>query len=722
MDDKDSLMPEYSAKWWMKEIKTVEDYFRRMWWGDAEVAIERYLDIRGKGVSADSGSDDTRKRKYNIFWANVQIIKSALYATPPKPAIKRQHDDAKDDVARTAALILERIINFELDKDQSDMHAAFDAATEGLLLPGLGQAWLRYESFIGKKKVLGPNGQPVEVEVLEDERVSTDTVNWRDFLYSISRTWDEVWWVGRRIWKKKKAFVARFGEEKYKKIKDQAESVSPDKNGFLEKGFLQGRVEVFEIWCEATNKIYWVNRHLEECLDEKDDFAKLDKFWPCPKPLLATHTANYLYPVPDYRMVLDQYEELDTLNDRISILTRALRVVGVFDGTQAELKQMLSGGEFNMIPVQDWAQYAEKGGMKNIVDWFPVDVIAKVLTELSEQRIAVINQIYELTSISDIMRGASNPRDTLGAQKLKAQYSSVRLQLRQQDVGKFVRGCIQLKCELICKHWSPETIKRVSQIEMTNSAELADEAIELLKNYRETQYRIEVGEETLSLADYNAERELRVEYITAVGQFMSQAGQILEAYPMALPYILKMVAWVTSAFRGSSDIETVLDEAITQATANPPQKGDDGAGAEAQAKVTIAQMQMQKDAMEAEQKAAMEAAKIQSDERIALEKIQSTERIALENNRTTVLVKQMELGVEDKKLAQAAMKMELEFTDNEADRQAAAAEGEADREVQMEQTAAQLADSHESREHAAEEGERDRELAAKTAAQSKKEN
>lgn len=715
MEDSDTLIPEYSAKWWMKEIKTVEDYFRRMWWGDAEVAIERYLDIRGRGTSSTDNMDDSRRKKYNIFWANVQIIKSALYATPPKPAIKRQHDDAKDDVARTAALILERIINFELDKDQSDMHAAFDYATEGLLLPGMGQAWLRYESFVSQRQLPGPNGQPVTVDVLEDEKVATDTVNWRDFLYSISRTWEEVWWVGRRIWMKKKAFVDRFGEEKYKKVKEQANSATPDKNGFLEKGFLQGRVEVFELWCETTNRVYWVNRHLDENLDEKDDFARLDKFWPCPKPLLATHTSNYLYPVPDYRMVLDQYEELDTLNDRISILTKALRVVGVFDGTQPELKQLLSGGEFNMIPVQDWAQYAEKGGMKNIVDWFPVDVISKVLSELSEQRIAVINQIYELTSISDIMRGASNPRDTLGAQKLKAQYSSVRMQLRQQDVGKFVRGCIQLKCELICKHWSPDTIKRVSQIEMTESAVFADKAIELLKNYRETQYRIEVGEETLSLADYNAERELRVEYITAVGQFLSQAGQMLEAYPMALPYVLKMVAWVTSAFRGSSDIETVLDEAITQATNNPPQQGDDGAGAEAQAKVQIAQIDAQKDAMEAEQRAGIDVAKMQSDERIAMEKIRSAERIALENNRTTVLVKQMELGVEDEKLAQAALQMKLDFENEEANRQAAAAEGAADREVQVEQTAAQLADAQEAREHASEEGERDRELAAETA-------
>jgi hypothetical protein len=188
----------------------------------------------------------------------------------------------------------------------------------------------------------------------------------------------------------------------------------------------------------------------------------------------------------------------------------------------------------------------------------------------------VVGQIYELTSISDIMRGASNPRDTLGAQKMKAQYSSVRLQLRQQEVSKFVGQILRIKCEIIARHWQPETIRRKSSIDLTESAKYADEAIKLIKNYEASEYRIEIGEETLSLADYNAERSMRTEYLTAVGQFISQAGQIMAEMPAATPYLLKMIAWVTSAFRGASDIETVLDDAIQLVSQPQPQKpGED---------------------------------------------------------------------------------------------------------------------------------------------------
>jgi hypothetical protein len=398
-----------------------------------------------------------------------------------------------------------------------------------------------------------------------------------------ARTWEEVWWVGRRVWMKKKNFIKTFGQDAYDEIKGNSDTKT-ERQGNAPKGFTKGRVEVFEIWCEDTNKVYWVSRHADDTLKELDDPLKLEGFFPCPEPLLATHATNSLIPRPDYTMAQDQYEELDILNDRIATLTKSLRVVGVYDKDQTELKQLLSGPEFAMVAVDNWAMLAEKGGLKGTVDWFPVEVIAEVLERLMMQRQTVIQQIYELTSIADIMRGASNPRETLGAQQLKSQYSSVRLQLTQQAVGRWIQGALRLKTEIICRHWQPETIATCSQIGYTESAKFAVQAIQLLKgDFDITEYRIDVTEESLSIADYNAERQLRSDYLVAVGQFLSQAAQMIQIYPTAIPYVLKMIAWVTAAFRGSADIETVLDEAITIATNMPPQPaGQSGAkGAEA---------------------------------------------------------------------------------------------------------------------------------------------
>lgn len=662
----DDLMSEYSAKWWMKEITECEKYLDDKWRISADKVVARYLDDRTNDETLPN-QDESLVRKYNIFWANVQIIKSALYATPPKPAIKRQHDDAKDDVARTAALILERIINFDLqDQDQSDMHEAIKNATEDMLIPGMGQVWLRYSVETEKVQVppmqdpwTGDEIAPAREEMrIVDEGAPVDYVHWRDFLFSNSRIWSERWWVGRRCWMSKKAFTKRFGKEKWDKIKDNAKQNQP-KDGTTPKGFLKNKAEVFEVVCEDTNKTYWVSRHMDDLLDEKEDPLQLEGFFPCPKPLMATHTTNAFVPRSDYTMVADQYEELDILNARIAILTKALRVVGVYDKTNSELKQLLSGSEFQMIAVDNWAVLAEAGGLKGQVDWFPVEIIASVLEKLMLQRNAVIAQIYELTSISDIMRGASNPRDTLGAQKLKAQYSSVRLQLRQQDVGMFVRGVIRLKCEIICRHWQPETIKKVSQIEMTESAPYADAAIQLLKNFEQAEYRIQVDEETLSLADYNAERELRTQVLTSIGQFLSQAAQMMQGYPQISPYLFKMVQWVISSFKGSADIETVLDEAIKMAETNPPKDPNeqpDNSG-ELQLKGQLAQMQEQS-------KVQIAASNDATKRAIAELQAQTTKDVAELNNGTKLLIEQMAntltKQIEQANLQTDAAKMSLE--------------------------------------------------------------
>lgn len=668
-DDQDDAIPEYSGKWWSAKITKREKEMDEKWRNDGCDVLKAYLDDRkDDNTNIYAGAqENSHGRKYNIFWANIQIIKSALYATPPRPEISREHADADDDVGRCAALILQRIIQQDFQKDNSQIHFAIQQAVEDRLLPGMGQVWCRYDVVtepIEIPAVLNPDGSEREPARQGTKIVSEDApveyVHWKDFLYSPVRVWNEKWWVARRVWMRKNKFVKKFGEKKWQEIKERAAEAKKRTDQSYPKSFLDGQAEVFEIWCEDTNTVYWVNRHLDDNLLEKQDPLKLDTFFPCPKPLMATHTSDDFSPRSDYIMVRDQYEELNILNSRISILTRALRVVGVYDKTATEVGKMISGGEFNMIPVDNWAAFAEQGGVKGVVDWFPVEVIAQVLERLTNQRIALINQIYELTSISDIMRGASNPRDTLGAQKLKAQYSSVRLQLTQQDIAAFVKEIIHLKCEIIGRHWQPETIRNVSQIDKTETGqtnpELVDKAIALIKDYPQMSLRIKIGEEQMSLADYNAEREMRVELITAIGQFLSQAQGMAEAYPAALPYIIRMIQWVIASFRGSSDIETILDEAFKSTLANPPQPaGKEGGAApdnnpgqiaNAQAKVQAAQIQEQGRA-----------------EDRALKKQMNDD-----NNQTKVLIEQMKMGQDDKRLQQEAIGMQLDAQQSAEDR------------------------------------------------------
>ena len=639
MSDKE--LEQYSAAWWANEIQVQDKELEDKWRRSADKIVDRYLDDRREDqVYAD-------RRKYNIFWANVQILMSALYATPPAPEVKRQHLDAKDDVARTAALILQRILNFSLQADNSEEHAAFRMATEDHLIPGLGQVWARYDV---ETATIPPEQGGGEYIVREEAEL--EYVHWKDFYWGAARYWREVPWVARRVWLAKRAFVGRFDAQLYEDLRSQAMSLERT-DTTMPIGFRKGRVEVFEIWCKDSGHVYWVHRGTQLMLDKKEDPYQLDDFFPCPQPLLATHSTGSLIPRPDYAMCQDQYEELDILNDRIFQLTKAIRAVGMYDAGTSELTSLFSGAELRMIPVDNWAAFAEKGGMRGVVDWFPVDVIAKVLEQLMMQRQAVIQQIYELTSISDIMRGASAPRETAKAQTLKAQYSSVRLQLRQQAVARFVCGALRIKSEIICNLFQPQSIIEQSQVQFTESAQFAEQAVQLLKDRKARDFRLHIGEESLSLADYNAEREMRSEFLMAIGQFLSQAAPLVQNMPGSLPYLMKMIQWVAAAFRGADDIESVLDEAMQAAGQMPMQQQQPPAPPDHS--VDVAKINAEKDLKKAEMDNATK-------KEIALLQVDREDRRATEQMQQQHAGKQMEFDFqrEERGLAQQEEDMNLQ--------------------------------------------------------------
>jgi hypothetical protein len=357
------------------------------------------------------------------------------------------------------------------------------------------------------------------------------------------------------------------------------------------------RGEIFEIWCKATKRVHWIARGYDTMLDEKDDPYQLKDFYPCPKPLLANKTNKKFIGRADYTMVQDQYQQLNNINIRINYLVDACKAVGVYDKTAKGVERMLNQGvENQLIPVDNWAAFAEKGGVKGVIDWLPLEVIITVIEKLREARSDTIQQIYELTGISDIMRGVTNARETYGAQKLKAQYSSSRLQLYQQEVAEFVAEGLVIKAQIIANHFQPDTIFKKSLIEYTPDVMYARQAIQLIKDKLMLMYRINVSATQMSLPDYNAEKQNRLEFVEKMGQFFGQMAPILEKAPTAAPFALRMLQWAGAAFDTRGGVETLFDNYIREVEktlstppAPPPDPTLQKAQIDAKNKVDIAQ-------------------------------------------------------------------------------------------------------------------------------------
>ena len=583
-DEKDT--GEYTYKWWKDALSRAEKRLKTKWWDRADKVVERYLDERPNAGVADW--------KYNIFWANIGILRASLYASPPKPMVSRQFRDFQDDVGRVASLMLERILTLDLQTERSDIDTALRHVIDDRLIAGGGQLWYRYTvdtESVTEPAITDPEtGQEVEGELTYDkitsEQVPTDYVYYKDFIYPASRNWEEVTWVARRVWMSAPELKKRFGDEKTKVLTDRLAKEMEGTGGAEpssseEKEFHHGKVQVFEIWCKKSRHVYWLtDADYEKFLDVKRDPLGLPNMFPCPRPLVATMTTNDFLPRPDYVMVQDQYRELDELNRRITILEKAVRVAGVYDKNNQGIQKLLDDtAENGLYPIENWGTLSEKNGLKGAVDWLPIEPIANVLEILRTQRSDKVQQIYELTGISDIMRGSTSPRETAKAQSLKAQYSSSRLQYLQQEVGIFVQEALRIRAIIMCKHFQPETLIERSQIKYTDgNQEFIQPAVELLKSEEASKYRIEVNADTMAIPDYNAERDSRVEFMGMLGQMVSQIMPMVQAMPQSLPFFLKMLQWAAAGFRSSGQIEGTLDQAVQALETQPPAMQQEGGG------------------------------------------------------------------------------------------------------------------------------------------------
>jgi hypothetical protein len=200
----------------------------------------------------------------------------------------------------------------------------------------------------------------------------------------------------------------------------------------------------------------------------------------------------------------------------------------------------------------------------------PLDIVAQALAELQRQEEGNKNQIYEITGIADIIRGQSKASETLGAQRLKGQWASVRLSDRQKQVGTFTRDMLRIDAEIVAEHYEPETIA-----EMTNFAnsefeeqygETFLEAVALMRDDKGRYFRVDVETEDTVFADETQERGQNVEMLGAMGQFMSSAMEIGMANPLAIPVLGEMLKIGLKSFTSSAsrDLEGYVDEMVAQ--------------------------------------------------------------------------------------------------------------------------------------------------------------
>lgn len=471
------------AQYWKGEIFAVEQV-QQVWHKRGDTILKRYRDER-------SLADQQGQRRLNLLWSSVQILKPAVYSKVPQAVCERKFND-RDPVGRVSATILERALRNELQ--ENGFHPSMRRARDDYLLPGRGQLWVRYEPEIGEGVSIpasvepdvtdagGEIEEPDENDTVEklmetgsrilSESAPVDYVHWKDFLMfpSTARTWEEVTAVGKRIFTSKTYNIERFGDDIGNKIKADPQMMLRDRIAgdntphTLDDHNSRKRV-IYEIWNKADAKVYWISTGYESLCDCRPDPLQLRNFFPCVEPLSATMTNDSLIPVPDFSEYQDQANQIDELTQRISLLAKALKVAGCYDSANRPLRRLLDESvENELIPVDNWAMFASKGGLQSAVSFMPIKEVMETLQGLVGVRAKVLEDFDRVTGISALVSQTNDARETLGGQRLKANGGQTRIEDRREEVARFARDLVRLVAEIIAKHFQPETLIEMSGI------------------------------------------------------------------------------------------------------------------------------------------------------------------------------------------------------------------------------------------------------------------
>ena len=613
---------EHTYQDWYNCIAQYERTFKE-WEGRSDKITKRYRD--------DSRSRNNPNAKFNILWSNVQTITPAVFARLPRPDVSRRFRD-NDPVGRVASMMLERALEYEIEH-YGDYSSAMKQTVQDRLLGGRGTAWVRYEPHItgemgGMAEDMPEDGLQLTEDIdeaeteggmfrenqerIEYECAPVDYVHWRDFGLTVARTWEEVTAVWRKVYLGRPALVERFGEELGGKI---PLDTKPDTSKAFNEKMGEGAKEacVYEIWDKTSGQVIWLSKSMGKVLDVRDDPLKLENFWPCPKPMFATLTTDSLIPVPDFVLYQDQARQLDTLADRIDGFIQALRVRGVYDAAEPSLQRLFTEGENNaLLPVKNYAAFSEKGGMAGAINLVDIAPIAAALQSSYQAMDQVKGQIYEIMGIADIQRGQTDPNETLGAQIIKSNNASGRLKTMQHEVVNFATALLQIKAQIICQHFTDDTIVKISGAMQLSpqDQQLIPQALALLKDEPAKNFRIEVTTDSMIYQDEQQEKQDRVEFLTAVSQFMNTALPVATQSPELTPLLMEMLKFGVTAFKAGKGMEGLIDETADKFRAQA--QAAEGQPKQPPIEIQKVQMQQQSEAQKMQMEMQLEQQRMQA--------------------------------------------------------------------------------------------------------------
>jgi hypothetical protein len=471
------------GKRWIERIDASAK-LEKAWIDDAEKACVAYTGEKSTG--------DGRGLDFNILFSNVETIVPAIINSPPQPDIRRRFAD-DDPVAKDGSELLERAIRIQVD--DSRLQIEMEGGAQDAFLAGRGIVRLRFKADVEGEvdheelhelaaDVAGedsgdsgyersgdvPEGsglgnlsldereQAASQPTVRNERITFEAVSWRDYRHGPAKRWEDRPW---------EAYRHAMPMEDLTDFADvaltNAQAVPEDK---LAAGDTDNDVVIWEVWCRKSGKVKFIENDTGKILKIVDDPLGLKAFFPCCTPMQPIELVGRLMPVNPFSVYRKLADELDTTTKRINAITDQMRVRGWYPGDATELANMLDAGDVDFVPLANPEIWAQNGGIEGAVAFWPIEKFIQALRELYVAREQTKQAIYEITGISDIVRGATKATETLGAQQIKSQWGSLRIQKMQRMMERAARDLFVMMAEIIPAKFSAETLQKMTGIQL----------------------------------------------------------------------------------------------------------------------------------------------------------------------------------------------------------------------------------------------------------------
>lgn len=638
----------------------------KSWIDEADKCEKRY--------SLEKGATDKR---FNVFYANVETIGAAVYNSVPEPDVRRRFGDA-DPPGKMASDVTERAISASCDL--YDFDDVMGGAVHNGEVVGIGPARVRFDT---KFAPMGHNGGPPLAEDPENtvadmegqpqagapiawQSVWCEAVDWRDVVFSNATSWGGVEWIAFRHRMDRDA-VAKLNPKVAEVIKlaqwedgrdnRKGRKVNDDRDDKFKRG------EVWEVWYKPARQVIWLARDWPEApLSVKPDPLGLRDFWPMPRPYQPIQKPHDMTPVPPYRLYAEQAKELNTISVRIAKLTAAARWRGVYDTAFATAFKSMEGmDDGELAPIKDAMQWKDKG-LSAAIWLMPIEQLVNVLKQLHEDREAVKQVIYELIGVADIMRGSSTASETLGAQQLKTQWGSLRVNRRQKAVQRFARDLFRLKAEIVGKKFAPHVLSMMTGIDLQpadpEQAQVAQAALQLLRGDMEREYRIDIETDSTVQADVAQAQTNASQFLQGLGLFTQGVGPAIEAGMMQGDEAADILLGVSRSFKLGRQAEDAIErmgKRLQEQAKQPQQEKPDPEQVKAQAEA----QRMQMEAGIAQQQAQADMATKQQDAQLKAQLGQMHLQMAEHEARMKAQMMQLEYDLKVKELALREREMQM---------------------------------------------------------------